>query len=255
VKRLFAINALFVVMALSATGQDKAPRAPKTYLDRVYVEGETLLYNLSWLKVPGGTATMTARPATDKSGTIRLRSVAQSNRFFSRIYPVRDELESVVDGDDFTMVRFQKILNERNDREREVTVLDYERGVALRKGKEITITRPIFDPLSSIYNIRSLDLVAGRKHFLTVLADDKVYRMEAVVIRKETIRTEAGEFRTILVEPKMRKDNALSDEKDGRLLIWYSDDERRIPVRIVTQIPAGSVTATLRSFRIGSVRE
>lgn len=241
---LLAATALSIALIAFA----QAPPAPKTYLQRVYSEGETLHFNLSWLKIAGGSATMTVRPT---EGVIRLKSLAQSNNFFSRIYPVRDEIESTVESGTFSTVRFVKRLDERSDRELEVTVIDYERGVALRKGREIPVTRPIFDPLSSIYHIRSLDLTVGRKHYFTVLADDNVFRMEALVLRKEIIKTDAGSFPTILVEPKMLRGNGLRDEKKHQLLIWYSDDERRIPVRIVTKIPAGSVTATLRTFKLG----
>jgi hypothetical protein len=51
-----------------------------------------------------------------------------------------------------------------------------------------------------------------------------------------------------MVEPEMVTNGVSRDEK---LYIWYSDDERRLPVRIRTEVKFGSVTATLKSVSSG----
>jgi hypothetical protein len=39
--------------------------------------------------------------------------------------------------------------------------------------------------------------------------------------------------------------------REEKLHIWYSEDERRLPVRIRTEVAFGSVTATLKSVTSG----
>jgi hypothetical protein len=40
-------------------------------------------------------------------------------------------------------------------------------------------------------------------------------------------------------------------QREERLFIWYSDDERHLPVRIRTEVKFGSVTATLKAVTSG----
>jgi len=242
---------LAIVIAASAQNLTRSQPPASNYLDDAFSKGERLNYSLAWLRVVGGTATLSISPDTD-SKRVRMSSVAKSGSVFASIYPVRDEIESIVRASTFSTVRFHKILNERSKFKEELTVVDESRGIAIRKGKQTTVPTPVFDPLSTIYQLRRLDLTPGKKHSFNVLADGKVYSMEAEVMGREVVTTDAGTFRTVLVEPRMPHGGIFRDE-NNRLIIWYTDDERHIPVRIRSYITHGTITATLRSFSQGPV--
>ena len=240
--------ALLVLTFLSsATALGRPLLGPTEYLASMFSGGENLNFSLSWLRMTGGTARMTIMP--QGTNQLRITSIAESNSLFAKLYPVRDEIESIVTADTFSTLRFEKKLNERNKKKQELTVIDSERGVAVRKGKEIPVPSPILDPLSTIYYLRTLDLTPGKKHFFTLLADGKVYTVQADVLYKETIGSGAGNFRTVVVEPKMRKGGIFRDE-NNRLVIWFTDDDRRIPVRIRSYLSVGTITATLQSSEL-----
>lgn len=210
--------------------------------------GETLDYSLTWLKITGGGARMTIAPASDDG--YRITSVGKSSRGFSRVFRVRDEIETIVDRDDFSTLRYTKRLDEAGDKIEEVTTV--EDGVATRKRKKIKkvdVPRPVFDPISVIYFLRTIDLSPGKSHALTLIADGKLYTVHARVIRRESVTTPAGKFKTVLVEPEMESAGVRREE---RLYIWYSDDERRIPVRIRSEVKFGAITATLLEVRRGA---
>lgn len=212
-----------------------------------FLSGETLDYELKWLKITGGSARLTIGQLDDDR--IRITSVGKSSPGFSRIFKVRDEIETIVSKDDFSTLRYTKKLDEDGDKHEEVTTV--EEGVATRKRKKIkkvSVPRPVYDPISLIFHIRTLDLAPGKKHDFTVIADGKVYNVHANVVRRETLKTPAGEFKTVVVEPKMESGGV---EREERLWIWYSDDERRIPVRIRTEVNFGALTATLRGVSQG----
>jgi len=213
-----------------------------------FLSGETLDYDLKWLKITGGTARMTV--STLDADRIRITSVARSSPSFSRIFKVRDEIETIVAKDDFSTLSYIKKLDEDGDKHEEVTQI--ENGVAKRtkktKTKQVPVPDPVFDPISLIYHLRTLDLTVGKKHDFTVIADGKVYSVHANVIRRETLTTPAGTFKTVVVEPKM---SAAGKDREERLWIWYSDDERKLPVRIRTEVNFGAVTATLRGVAAG----
>jgi hypothetical protein len=242
----YACTALIALGALGATRQEVVPPPQTTTaLDRIWQDGERMHMTLAWLRVVGGSAVISIAP--EQKGRLRITTLATSNAFFSKIFKVRDEIESVVESDTLSTVRYHKILQERSKQKEEITVVDLDRNVAVRKGKEVAVTRPIYDPLSIIFLLRKLELAPGRTYSYNILADGKVYPVAVVVGAREVIRTDAGVFRTILVEPKMNKGGIFRDE-NSRLQIWFSDDERHIPVRIRSEIPAGSITATLRLY-------
>lgn len=216
-------------------------------LEETFRKGETLDYTVTWMKVTGGTARMTIAP--DGDGAYRITSVAKSSGGFARLFKIRDEIETIVARNDFSTLRITKRLDERGDKLNEVTTIDD--GVATRKRKHIRRTpvpRPILDPISVIYYVRNLDLSPGKSHELTLYADLKIYTVHARVIRREVVTTPAGTFNTVLVEPEMLRAGVPREE---RLFIWYSDDERRLPVRVRTDVKFGSVTATLKTVSSG----
>lgn len=215
----------------------------------IFDAGETLDFNLQWVRVSGGAARMTIAPIEDNR--YRITSVGKSGTFFSRFFKVRDEIESIVDRDTFSTLQYHKILDERGKRKDELTVVDEARGIATRKGKTIKVPKPVFDPLSLIYYLRLLDLTPGLSHEFTVLADGKLYTVHAGVLQHETVTTPAGTFQTVLVEPKMESEQGVFRDEQKRLLIWFSDDDRHIPVRIRSDLNIGSITATLRQVTPG----
>jgi hypothetical protein len=216
-------------------------------VEQAFTKGETLDYNLTWLKVTGATARMTILPHADDR--YRITSIARSTPRFSRFFKVRDEIETHVARDDFSTLRYVKRLDEAGDKIEEVTTID--EGIATRtrkKARKLPVPHPVFDPISVIYYLRTLDLSPGKSHELTIIADGKVYTVHARVVRREILQTPAGKFSTVMVEPMMMSGGVARSE---RLFIWYSDDERRLPVRIRTEVKVGAITATLRAVQSG----
>ena len=179
----------------------------------------------------------------------RITSVGKSGTFFSRFFKVRDEIESIVGTDDFSTLKIVKKLDERGDKMLETITI--EDGVASRKRKKIRKTpvpRPVFDAISVIYYFRTLELAPGKSYELKLIDGGKLYTVHGNVVRREQITTSMGTFNALLVEPQMASAGVQREEK---LFIWYSDDERRLPLRIRTEVKFGSVTATLNKVTEG----
>lgn len=234
----------FILAALIAATTLTTPSP----VEQRFLEGETLDYDLRWLKVTGGTARMTISPVEDGS-RYRVTSVAKSSPAFSRFFKVRDEIETVVDRTDFSTLRYLKRLDEGGDKIEETTVV--EDGVATRtrkKVKRVRVPRPVMDPISVIYHLRTVDLSPGKTYDLELIADGKLYTVHAQVMRREKVETPLGVFDCVRVEPRMVSGGV---ERQERLFIWYTSDERRIPVRIRTEVKVGAITATLRGIGSG----
>lgn len=240
------LQAMTLALALPL-GASSADLDATPYLDLVFTNGERIEYSLSWLGVVGGTAVMTVDPSKD---VIRITSEAKTQGAIARLYPVRDIIRTLITRDNFSTLRYEKTLNERGRSKQELTELDPRSGKGRRKGKEFTYRAPVLDPLSTIYYLRTLDLTPGKRHTMRLLADGKDYEIEAVVHAREKIDVEGQLFDTWLVEPKMTQGGIFRDE-NNRLLIWFTADARRVPVRIRSELEFGSITATLRRTRLG----
>lgn len=218
-------------------------------MEETFTAGETLDYTVTWMKVTGGTARMTIAPLGEERDRYRITSVAKSSGSLGKLFKIRDEIETIVAREDFSTLVYRKNLDERGDRMKETTVI--EDGVASRtrqRVRRVPVPRPVLDPISVIYHFRTLDLTPGKSYDVTLYADLKLYNVHAKVMRREVITTPAGTFNCVLVEPEMLNSGRPREEK---LHIWYSEDERRLPVRIRTEVAFGSVTATLKSVTTG----
>lgn len=243
----FLLAVLFAVSAAVAPAQASMAEPQPHPVVESWTKGETLDYTVNWMKVVGGTARMTVAPEGESKW--RITSVAKSGGGLARFVKVRDEIETIVDRSDFSTLRYTKKLDERGDKELEVTTI--EDGVASRKRKKtrkIPVPRPVYDPISVIYHFRTLELAPGKMYEFELISDGKLYTVHGRVVKREKVTTPAGTFDALMVEPQMASAGV---QREERLFIWYSDDERRLPLRIRTEVKFGSVTATLKSVTAG----
>ena len=106
------------------------------------------------------------------------------------------------------------------------------------------------DELSFMYFIRTLPLTRDTVFEFNRHFDAARNPTTVRVVRREDVTTAAGEFHTVLVE--MRVHDPRRYRGEGVISINLSDDDRRIPVRIVSSMPViGTATLSLESH-VGS---
>ncbi len=57
-----------------------------------------------------------------------------------------------------------------------------------------------------------------------------------------------GEVGTVIVKPALKSEGLF--QSNGDILIWLTDDEKRIPVKVETKVPVGSVVLELRDLEM-----
>src|SRR5262249_55680708 len=145
--------------------------------------GETLDFDLTWVSISGGSMRMTIGVVANDPMHYRITSVARTNPTFAFIYSARDQVASIVNRDDFSTVRYEKHMKDKGKSKDDTTTVDETQRVATRQrpGKTpqtAAVPKPVFDPLSLVYHLRSLDLRPGTVPKFTVYADGKVYTLE-----------------------------------------------------------------------------
>lgn len=201
---------------------------------------------MSIVGVTGGELTLTAR-AVELAGkpAYKFEMSALSNDVLSKIFLVRDYMASWVDPTTFRSLRFEKHTVEGKRVRDDLIEFNYEEGIAWRDGKPTPIKDPTFDSLSSVYSIRRIDLSQSAPVELNVMSR-KLHTLAIHVQGRETIQTPAGTFRTIRIEPKSSGEGGLIG-KGKNLVIWFTDDERRMPVQIRSKLKVGTLVGKLRA--------
>ena len=69
------------------------------------------------------------------------------------------------------------------------------------------------------------------------------------VLGREVVETPAGKFKCVVIEPKLKAGGIFKNK--GRLVIWLTDDERRMPVLMKSKVAIGSISATLVEAKPG----
>lgn len=211
--------------------------------------GEKLSFVIRYGPIVAGSSTMSIPKIEKVNGneTYKIVTEARSSAFFSAFYKVRDRVESYIDRDGLFTWRFKKILREGKYRANRSVEYDQVNGWAVSNEKDSMRIPPcVQDILSSFYYVRTQELEVGKSLFIDNHADNKLYPLEVKVHKKERVKVRAGEFDCVIVEPILRASGLFKSK--GRLLVWLSDDERKLPVQLKSKIVVGYITAELEDM-------
>lgn len=210
---------------------------------------EKLTFVIRYGIITAGSSTMSIPKIAKINGNevFRVVTEARSSAFFSAFYKVRDQVESYIDRDGLFSWRFEKHLREGNYKADRYVEYDQVNGWAVSNKKDsLQIPPCVQDILSSFYFIRTQKLEVGKSLFIDNHSDDKLYPLEVKVHKKERIKVKAGEFDCVVVEPILRASGLFKSK--GRLIVWLTDDERKIPVQMKSKIFVGYITAELKKM-------
>ena len=242
---------------------DSLPRV----LDRVvpntaFDVGEKLSFVIRYGFIKAGYATMAVPEEVtvrDSFPAYRLVSLARSTKGFDLVFKVRDTVESIVDKRGFFSWQFTKKLREGSYKfdlfvnydqlmgKAYIRSIRYENDepLRIREKKEMVVPIPkyVLDVLGAFYYVRTQRLEPGEPIYLVSNDHEKNYPLKVLVLKREIKKVKAGTFRTIKVEPQLRGE-ALFKQK-GRIWIWLTDDERKMPVLMKSKVLIGSISTEL----------
>jgi len=248
------ISALTFVLILTLTSYTTAePAADHTDVPWI---GERLVFEISWFNLKGGTAVIEASEGAEVNGrkVHQISAVTNSNQIVDKFHKVRDRVDSFIYADNLSSFRFKVHQEEGRFRQDKEIYFDYTKGTAAYTvGKETShYPIPFFvqDALSSLYYLRTRELVIGNPVIIDVFDDKKLWQVEVQVLGKERIVTPAGEFDTVMVKPLLKFEGIF--QRKGEVYVWLTDDSRRMPVRMKSRIKIGSVFADLVEYKNSS---
>jgi len=220
-----------------------------------FQDGERLTFDIRYGIIGAGQATLHVEEIEYRNSitAYRITSNARTNRFFDRIFKVRDEIESILDKELMVSRQFTKKLQEARYRQYRIHYYYPEQNFSIymrydfsknRFNEErMDIPENTQDILSAFYSVRMQQFAPGDTIVINVTADGRNYPAEIKVHRTETIRTIFGDKECLVIEPILEGDAIF--KQTGEILIWLINDEHKIPVRLESKVIFGSFTATL----------
>lgn len=227
-----------------------APAIAKPRPEYQFPLGQTLVYSAVWRVFNTGTATLRLERAGVQD---RVLGNADTASAAALLYHVEDRYESAFDPATFCSSSTSRQIEEGFRRVDTKITFDYARGKSVfeqrnlkkneSKNQERAIPSCVTDVLSGIFYTASLPLQPGSTYSFPLNDGGETLTVNVHAEAREQIKTPAGTFNTIRVQPEA--ESGLLKEK-GKIWIWYSDDAARIPVQARTHMYWGNLTFTLQ---------
>jgi len=213
---------------------------------------QTLSFDVDWRVFTAGTAILhLEQQGTQEKVTATADTVGAVNMLF----PVVDKFQAGLDTKTGCSTGFSKQLQEGLRKVNSDLSFDYNTGKQTQyeknmvKGTSKTLTAAIpacvTDSLSAIFYAASQPLVVGQSVRYPLADSMRTVTVVMKVEAKEEIKTPAGTFQTIRVQPTAEEGIV---KNRGNIWIWYTDDARHIPVQMRARLFFGTITFHLKSI-------
>lgn len=214
-------------------------------------EQETLSYRITLLGLPVGSGELQAK---QERGDIKITLRVTSSLVMASVYPVDDLIETRLLTGNYIITRIkQQEGSFRGDRgftlflrEKSVFWIDLLKQTSTR---ETLPNSDVVDILSGLYYLRNRPLQVGKTETLHIF-DSNIYTSVPVeVLRREKISLPGFKSAdTLLLHPLIKTEGIF--KRAGDILIWVTNDENHVPVRVETSIKLGKVTAELTASEV-----
>ncbi|WP_277058432.1 DUF3108 domain-containing protein [Trichlorobacter lovleyi] len=242
----------------SATQTSAAPslQPPPAPPEDIFVKGDSIVallqeklgYQLSLSGVPVGSAQL---EASNNNGELRIQSTIRSNSVMSAIYSVNDSTDTRLIKGRYLLTRIKQ--NEglfKSDTG--FTIMYPDRKIfwvdrlKKRYSNEPLESLDTLDFVSGFYFLRQKSLKIGDRFSLKLYDGDTTTTVPVIVLRREKLPLPGMRSAdTLVIQPAFAESGFFRNNRD--LLVWFTNDENRVPVRFEATTPIGRVVAELVS--------
>jgi len=237
---------------------DRRQLSLRTIEHRAFGVGERLVFDVGYSFIVAGEAVMSVPKADTAFGRECYQVVftVESTPTFSWIYKVDDRYETILDKQGIFPWRFTQKVREGSYKRDYYAVFDQRENVAITEKGRFSTPPYVHDAVSAFYYVRTMDFSKskpGERTLLHNFTKDSTYALAVKFLGRQRIEVDAGTFDCIIIEPLMKEGGLFKSE--GRVVIWLTDDDRKIPVKVSTRVVIGSIDAELREYSgvLGSI--
>lgn len=218
-------------------------------------DGEKLVFTVKYGMVHAAEAILSVKSGTYSGQPVWLLSTdARTYPFFDAFFKVRDKVESWWDKDTLLPHKFVKNLQEGSYKQRRIHTFNHAKGTttyqkwSFKNSKFATEDMKMLsktqDVLSAFYYVRNQKLTPGHKINLNITSDGRSMNTDVLVHKREKVSTIFGSINCLVIEPKLKSGAVF--KQSGRIQIWVTDDQYKIPVKLESAVSFGSFVAVLK---------
>ena len=244
------VATFFCALALAAValGQQVASLTPPR-AGFSFPQKQTLTYSVDWRVFPAGTAVLHFEATGDRE---RLTANADTIGAINLLFHVGDRFQSTFDREKGCTYEFDKQTFEGRRQVNSTFRLDYAQSKSILDEKnlvtgqskhlEVPISGCLTDLLTGVYYASSQPIALGHNFVIPVFDAMHVVPVTMKIEGREEIKTPLGVFKTLRVQPTA---DAGVVKNRGNIWIWYTDDERHLPVQMRARLFWGTITFRL----------
>jgi len=209
---------------------------------------ERLTYTVEWRLIHAGNVVVETGPASD---VVKLESAGM----VSALYKIEDTYRvqfdpsscattSSMDAKEGSRHRETTINFDRNRNRAFLTEKDLVKNTIVSK-TDVQIPNCAHDVITGLKQLRRTKVDVGQTVQLPVSDGRKSAAVKIEAQERERVTTPAGAFNTVRYEVNLL--NGVVYSRTGRVFVWLTDDERRLPVqfRLRMNFPLGTITLQL----------
>jgi len=218
-----------------------------------YGFGEKFEYDVQYGFIKAGEGIMQIMPKPVKirgRDCYDVRFEVRSLRSLEFLYKVINSYRSIVDVSGIFTWMFEQSIRENKYKYDFQARFDQYNQIAYVDKKQYPVPEYVQDVISAFYYVRTLDLSsmkAGSVINLRNFWKDSTFTLGVRIHNKAVVKVPAGTFKCVIVEPVDMQGGLFRNI--GSIMIYLTDDDRKMPVKVSTKILIGEVTAELVRFR------
>ena len=210
--------------------------------------GEKLTYRAKWGFIQAGELTLEVLPIETIDGVkaYHFTMIMKTSSTIDHIYKVRERQDSYCDIGMTHSILYKKVSEGEHPRDVIVNFywdkLEATRSNFGQKMAPVHIVPGTFDTVSLYYVIRLKDIKENSLIEIPISEGDNNIMVKASVARRETIKIDEKMYDTFEVIPDIEKLESQHVVKKGdvpELVIWFTADDKRIPVKIQSNVKVG----------------
>ena len=243
----------FLLVPFSLAAQDSISNADtlRDIHQSAFSVGERLVYDVGYSFITAGEAVFSIPQTQMINGheCLQILFKVASSPALSFLYKVDDRYETLVDKKGIFPWHFTQRIREGKYANDFTAEFDQLNGVAKTTEGTYRIPPYVHDAVSAMFYVRTLDYSKarpGEKRILKNFYKDSTYQLAVKFLGYQRVDVEAGTFDCIIVEPLMQEGGLFKSE--GRIIIWMTNDDRKIPVKVSTKVVIGSIDSELREY-------
>ncbi|MEO0312174.1 MAG: hypothetical protein RIQ89_1831 [Bacteroidota bacterium] len=247
-KILFTLIALFTVQI--AWSQAKNFRAIE---NKAFKPGEKLKFRIHYGFMDAGIAELQVH---DEIKTFGGRScyhfigTGKTQGAFDWFFKVRDRYESFTDKNALMPWLFVRRVDEGGYIINQNVSFNHWSDSAKSEKKTIKIEAYTQDLVSAFYYARTLDLQhANEGDVFPIMGylDDELMPLNIKFIGRDVVKTKFGKIKCLKFKPLLQEGRVFKESES--MMVWISDDENKIPIRLQSEILVGSIKMDIADYQ------